>query len=453
MTTPRALPNDTAAEERLIGCCLLDGSKTISAAIDSKISATSFYDTNLGDIFGLLVEMVASGQEINDATVYQELVRRKQAEAIGGLTRFAHITASVPTTANASIFIKTVAETATLRSVIRIANRITESAYGYTGDGIPSVISQPIQDLLALSNADGKPEPTWPETIDEALAVSDELIVSKGKPLADQVTFPWRAMDIDFGPMKRGDLVIVAARTSVGKSSLARAMAAHSAKNGFPVYFDTLEVQPVRVALQMAATISRIGIRQLPAAHERDQIDFKQALVDLRRAGITMSRKDRSLAQIVGRAHALAKQNKLSVMFIDHGGYIDEIARAGRDDKIAAIGRTTKTLKVLAGDLNIVVVLLWQLNRGPEKDGNREPVLSDLKDSGSLEEDADKVLLIHRPSENPLTQQPQTTTDSPELCPRFFQNIIQKKGRDEGERILSFYFTRATASFDPIIRQ
>ncbi len=114
------------------------------------------------------------------------------------------------------------------------------------------------------------------------------------------------------------------------------------------------------------------------------------------------------------------------------------------------IGQATKTLKVLAVELNIVIVMLWQLNRGSEKESNREPVNSDLKDSGSLEEDADKILLIHRPNENPHTGQSQSSSTPPEECPRFFQNIIQSKGRDEGTQLVSFYFDRATATFDPI---
>jgi replicative DNA helicase len=108
----------------------------------------------------------------------------------------------------------------------------------------------------------------------------------------------------------------------------------------------------------------------------------------------------------------------------------------------------TKTLKQLAGELDIPVVLLWQLNRNSVQAGNREPNLTDLKDSGSLEEDADKVLLIHRPDTDPLkcnAKQAETMTVS-EL-PAYYQNIIQAKGRDDGTALLSFYLHRQTATF------
>ena len=197
----------------------------------------------------------------------------------------------------------------------------------------------------------------------------------------------------------------------------------------------------------MAATLSRFGVRDLASVHAADQQEFRAALHGLKSAGITMSRKDRQLAQIVARCKALHAQGKLDLIVIDHGGLLSDIFAAR--DKVSEVGRVTKTLKHLATELNCVVLLLWQLNRSSVKEANREPVLSDLKDSGSLEEDADKVIFIHSPSEDPLTQRSQSDVSTVTEQPRFFQNVIQAKGRDEGTSLMSFYFDRATASFIP----
>lgn len=448
----RELPNDFTAERHLLGCCMIDGATTVGRVIDAGITPSSFHSTTPahGEIFSLIVEMVSSGMDVTDATVWQELVRRNMLERVCGNAGFVAITGSVPTTISLSQTIARVAELAAVRSAIRIGTGLVESAYNYAGGGLSEVIARPITDLLALSNSDGQPDASWPDTIDQAAAVADEIIANQGKPLAATIQFPWRQMNELFGPMQRGQLVVIAARTSIGKSSLARPLACHAATHGNKVYFDTLEVQPVRVALQMAASLSRIGVRQLGTTHGSDQQDFKRALLGLKSAGITMSRKDRALGQIIGRTKALAAQGKIDIAFIDHGGYIDEIAKAGSGEKVGAIGVVTKALKNLAVDLNIPVVLLWQLNRGSVKEANREPILSDLKDSGSVEEDADKVIFIHRPSENPLTKCTQSDVATVADCPRFFQNIIQAKGRDEGTTFMSFYFDRQTASFDPV---
>lgn len=447
----RTLPNDESAETQLLGCCLIDGSATVSLALESGITANSFHEPSRGRLYALMVEMVASGLQVNDATVFQELARRKMLDEVGGSKQFMAISGSVPTAANAAQLVKCIHELATIRTVIRLASELVERGYNYAGDGVPEMLSGPMSQLLALASNSNDPDPSWEEIIDEAERITAELIANKGKPLASTIEFPWRQMNELFGPMQRGQLVILAARTSIGKSSLARPIACHAARAGHNVYFDTLEVKPVRVALQMAATLSRIGVRQVGAAHEQDQEDFMAALRSLKKAGITMSRKDRSLAQIVGRAKALGSQGKIDFMVVDHGGYIDEIATArSMGEKTAAVGRVTKALKNLAVDLNIPVMLLWQLNRGSEKDNNREPMLSDLKDSGSVEEDADKVLFIHRPTENPLTKVEQSSTSMVGDCPRFFQNIIQSKGRDDGTTFMSFYFDRVTASFEPI---
>lgn len=448
----RELPNDLLAERHLLGCCLIDGAVTVGAAVNAGLNSGSFFEPTNGKLFALLVDMVSAGETVTTASVYQELVRRKLMDSVGGSAAFCAISSETSTTVLASQVIGVVAELASVRKAIRIAGEMTERAYAYRGSGLADVISRPIAELLSLSNSDGKPEPSWAETIDEAVAVADEIIANKGKPLAASIPFPWRQMNDLFGPMQRGQLIIIAARTSIGKSSLARPIACHAATHGHKVYFDTLEVQPVKVAMQMAATLSRIGVRQLGSAHDGDQQDFKKALIGLKRAGITMSRKDRALAQIIGRTKALAAQGNVDIAFIDHGGYIDEVSKAGEKAKVSAIGIVTKALKNLAVDLDIPVVLLWQLNRGSEKDQNREPVLSDLKDSGSVEEDADKVIFIHRPTDNPITGRAQPSFSTVDECPRFFQNVIQAKGRDDGTSLLSFYFDRQTATFDPIQR-
>jgi replicative DNA helicase len=249
--------------------------------------------------------------------------------------------------------------------------------------------------------------------------------------------------------MEKGQLVIIAARASIGKSSLARPILAHAAKQGQKAYYVTLEVNPEKIPLQIAASMAGIGLRQAPKAHPADQKQLFAALKSLKGYGITMSRKDRSISRIEARARALHARGELDILFIDHGGYLKEVSEVTDGNKRDAVGMVTKRLKTMATELNIVVVLLWQLNRNSIQAGNREPNSTDLKDSGSLEEDADKVILIHRPDKDGITGMDQPLTSDASECPRFFQNLIQAKGRDDGTSLLSFYFHRQTATFHP----
>jgi replicative DNA helicase len=320
-------------------------------------------------------------------------------------------------------------------------------------DGLPVKAAQILQCTSALlgiaTGTAAEKELDWDQVVDVADHNLAESIANAGQPTGREIPFPWPSMNNVFGPMQRGQLVIIAARASVGKSSLARPILAHAADKGFKSYYVTLEVNPERIPLQIASSMAGIGLRQAPHAHKSDQQELIAALRSLKGMGVTISRKDRSIARIEARARALHARGQLDIMFIDHGGYVQDVYRAkNAGDKIGACGLLTKTLKQLAGELDIPVVLLWQLNRNSVQAGNREPNLTDLKDSGSLEEDADKVLLIHRPDTDPLkcnAKQAETMTVA-EL-PAYYQNIIQAKGRDDGTALLSFYLHRQTATF------
>ena len=134
-------------------------------------------------------------------------------------------------------------------------------------------------------------------------------------------------------------------------------------------------------------------------------------------------------------------------------GLIADCEGSRYETKAAAIGRVTKALKRLAGELDCVIFLLCQLNRLSAQESNREPRLTDLRDSGDIEQDADRVLFLHRPDEDPLTGTNQAKSEDAEDRPRDFVNIVQGKGRNVGQgQIMSFYFNRATATFIPATR-
>jgi replicative DNA helicase len=451
--TGRSQPFSEEAEGCLLSCCLLDGPETMSLAMTRGVDAEAFYVPHHRLIWNRLMAMLSDGKPIDLASVAQELITHKELEQSGGYDGLVKISRFIPTTSQADYFAEKIAELASLRKIIAVGTSLVEDCYAYSGGGVAALASPRFNQLFAaVARSQPEPEKHWDSLIDDATVIADSIIGNNGKPAEMIVDFPWRELSQRFQPMERGQLVVLAARPSVGKSSLVRPIAVHAAQTSGPVYFVTLEVNPEKVPLQMAATASGIGLSGLGRAHGYDQALFKQSLLNLKGMGIAVSRRDRSMAHIISRAKSLHAKKPLSMIVIDHGGQVEDVYRARLSDKIAAISQMTKTLKALAGELNCVIVLLWQLNRSSAKEGNREPQSFDLRDSGSLEEDADKVILIHRPSENPITGESQSDNDHVSDRPTFFQNVIQSKGRDDGTAIVSFSFKRETATFIPIVK-
>lgn len=445
----RTPPHSAEAEEYLLSCALM-GEQDVAQAINSPLTPEMFYTPANRVIYSRLVRMLSESKKIELAALVTEMQATKELDGVGGMQYLIQISSRTATSAQLGYFAEKIRTTYQLREAIRHASSLIEQCYDYTGEGVDVLLSRPISHLIELSSGGSSaPEPSWSQVVDKAGDALQNIFTNAGLPADTIIEFPWQSMNDAFGPMQRGQLVVVAARTSVGKSSLARPITVHAGEAGHRVYFVTLEVNPEQVALQMAAMSGKIGLRQIAKAHPRDQQDMKRALANLRWLGITISRRDKTLARILGKARALKTSSGIDLIVIDHGLLIEDIANASKDEKTAVIGKFTKALKHLAGELNVAVLLLWQLNRGGERDGGREPMLIDLKDCGSLEEDADKVILLHRPSEDPWTQQSQTSTSPFDECPRFFTKLIQAKGRDDGTSQVPFYFTRTTASFHP----
>jgi replicative DNA helicase len=441
-------------ERLLLASALLDDGRTMQAMLGGGVTRRSFHDSRNQIVFDTLSEMVAAGMATTDDVLYAELIAKQRFEAAGGHAYIVGLTSAAPTSLNAKYYLERVLRLAVARDAVRIAQRIAERVEqeAEATEPLAELIAGGARDLLSIaagSDADG--EESWDELVERATIELEQKIL--GEQRRELMPFPWPICNQRFGEMERQQLVVIAGRSSSGKSSLARPILAHLANQGRRCYYVTLEVAPHKVPLQIAASLAGVGLRRVYAEHPASQAEIRKALVELRGRHVTVSSRDSSLARIEARARALHAGGGLDVLFVDHGGLFKEIYEAkGSSEKVNACGMVTKTLKRIARELDILVVMLWQLNRESAKDGNREPNVTDLKDSGSVEEDADKVILIHRPNEDAITGQQQRDTDFEADRPRFFTNVIQAKGRDDGTAAQSFYFTRATATFNPATR-
>ena len=445
----RTPPHSLEAEENVLACILLDNGPSLSTCLNVGLRPEHFYAVSHSTIYSTLEGMLAQGRAIELSALFVDLQTKGLVDSVGGMAHLLKLTGSSVTTLTLSQNIEAIKQRYILRETIRESCGLVEKCFNFSGD-LAETLDASVSKLLNLSQGHSESEElSWDKVVAQSETILDTIISQQGLPAESIINFPWDRMNDLFQPMQRGQLVIIGARPSIGKSSLARQMVLEGAKKGKRGYFVTLEVSPERVPLQIASTATRIGLRQVAKAHKSDQESMKQALRDLKGLGITISKRDRTIARIVGRSRALHAKGQLDMLIIDHGLLVEDIANSKKEEMTANISRFTKSLKRLAMDIGIVVVLLWQLNRASARDDNREPNLTDLKDCGSLEEDADKVLLIHRPKTTPegMEQKDNATVFD---CPRFFTNIIQAKGRDDGTSIMSFAFERQIAAFTPI---
>lgn len=450
----RVTPWSEDAEEYLLSCILIDGKEVIAKCQAVKMKSRVFYKPSNRVIYEILAIMYAEGKPIDLASLCEEMMINKTLEQVGGFAYLTQISSRMPTTAQAEFFIEKLMELWTLRELIVKGSKLVEGVYDYTGD-IKETFTGLAADIMALSSgADIVKEASWDDLITQAEDVAQSLIKNKGRPPAMVINFPWDEMNTLFQPMQRGQLIIPAGRTSTGKSCLLRHLACGAIKDGHAVYYNTLEVKPHQVPLQIAAMLSRIGIRQLHDSHHRDQGDFLGALRDLRGLKMIVTSNDKSFSQIEPRVRALAATGKCDMFCVDYGGLVEEVRNSKPFDLSSNASRVMSGFKSIAVETNTVGVVPWQINRSAEKEGNREPRMSDLRDSGQIENHADKILLIHRPDSTPAEIGGHQQADNDRLAdrPRFFQNISQSKGRDDGTSLMSFWFNRSTASFEPIVK-
>jgi len=459
MTPGRIPPHNIESEEQLLSACFLDGIEVITRAINGGVSPASFYAPANQVIFGLMLEQFTTGEAFDVAAIGVLLGQRKQLAEIGGYGYLARVSDRVATTANTGFFIQRVVELAQVRDAIRAATGIVESCYSYTGGSPREHLAQDV-DRLHNALAGSAQSRKWADAVKEAKAAAMERM----KPLAQRtantwaVSWPWLDLEKCFLPVEPGELVIIAARPSVGKSSLARQIAWAAAANGLPTLFHTLEVTDAELATNLAANISGIRSRRdLDKLHEKDKAELLASFDALAAptAAFSAIGEDDTVLAMIARANAFKQKNGLRLWVVDYLGLVADCQNNRQGETTAAaIGRVTRTLKRFATAQSVPVILLCQLNRGADV-SEGVPKLSNLRDSGRIEEDANRVLLLHRPTTYEVRGQKftQDPNSSPADERTHYIEVIMAKGRNTGTATVALSFDRPTATFKNFIAQ
>lgn len=389
-------PTDIDAERAVLGAML----KSADARADSTaiLNAEDFYLKEHEEIFRTMLEMDQKGTGIDITTVYSALKQRKTAEMAGGMTYLSRLMDDAIVVSNAKYYAETVADKSKMRQLIREAESIREAAYS---DELPpeDVLDNAEQRILNIANKSQRSQYEHiNEVIYENIKNMQELAKQGGEIKGIETGF--RDVDKILGGFQKTDLIILAARPGVGKTAWALNVAEHAATNGYNVMVFSLEMANTQLGqrlLSMTASVPLENIRR----GDLDADDWES---------LSMAQESFYNTNLVIDESSVITpvemKNKCRRFKQEHGGldlviidYLQLMSMGGyrieqREKEIAAI---TRSIKIMAKELDCAVILLSQLSRGPEqRGGDHMPKLSDLRDSGAIEQDADVVVFLKR---------------------------------------------------------
>ena len=453
MSIGRTPPHSTQAEEHLLSAAMMDGADVITCAVSAGVTPDSFYVPANRILFAMMLDQFSRSEPIGLAEMGILLNERKQLAEIGGYSYLTKISGSAATTINTKFHIDRVIESAQLRAAIRAATAVVESCYAYTG-GTPREHLGPEIDRLNEAVAIHAQSRSWKDAVNEARDVTVERMKPPAERAANHwaIDWPWLDLQKCLLPIEPGELVILAARPSVGKSSLARQLAWSCVNAAIPTLVHTLEVGDSELATNLAANISgKQARRDLDRMHPADQAELLAAYDALAAPSAPFQAigEDDTALSLISRARAFKSRYGMRLWVIDHLGLIQDCLETRKGENVAtAIGRVTRALKRFATTERVAVLLLCQLNRGAEgRDG--PPMLSHLRDSGRIEEDANRVIFLHRPTEYYADgmKYEQDPYSSPSDERTHYIEVIQAKGRNTGTSTVALSFDRPTATF------
>lgn len=400
-TVNREQPHNLEAEEGLLAACLIDGGlEVLTFCIESHITAESFFKNSHKIIFQALLSLYEIGDPIDEIILLEHLRSHGLEEDVGGIAAIYAIQNRIETPAHAKHFAKIVHEKYLLRRLIRTSREAIEACYEQQED-ISIFINKIEEEVHTISSGRVSDSATpIKKSLDEAVANIHALL--NGREDASGVMSGFRDLDGMTYGFHPGQMVVLAARPSVGKTSLAMNFAEHAVlpdggREPSAVLVFSLEMTSADLASRLICSRARVDMKRIRdrVVSSEDQRQIAQAVKELNGTPLWIDDSASStILDLRAKARRIDSKNRLGLIVIDYLQLIRGTdSRAPREQQIADISRGVKGM---AKELNIPVVVLSQLNRESERD-NRDPRLSDLRESGSIEQDADVVFLLNRP--------------------------------------------------------
>ena len=421
----RELPRESEAEDAVAGGVMLNASALDE--IQPMISSADFYQPFNAQVFAAAVELRQVGEPCDLVTVAKKLVKVFPSEELLSV-RLEGLAAAVPHTAHIRHYAEMVVAASRRRKVIRVAEEAIEAAYGNAETS--EIVADAETKLHALLEADAGSDAV---TIREALEDVFSLM-ERGEPAG--VPMGWGKLN-ELYQLQPGNLIYIAARPSMGKTGLAANIAINVARTGRKCFLFSLEQSRVEMAGRLLSAWSQVAgtkINRMDSITDSERRKLLREATDLSELSIGIDDDvDTTVSKIAAKSRLWKRRHGLDLLVVDYLQLIEpEDRKVNREQQVAVMSRG---LKKLAGQLEIPVVVLAQLNRQSESRSDRRPQLSDLRESGSLEQDANCVILIHRPEFYDENARPGEA------------DLIVAKNRNGRTGVVSLQFEKSTITF------
>ncbi len=386
-------PQNLEAEMSVLGCIMLDGEALVKIA--DLLTPGDFYDPRHSEIYQACVELYEKNMAIDVLTVTNRLSEKSLVEKAGGASYLSQLVAAVPTASHVVNYALIVRKKGSLRRLIQSASEITSLAYKEEGE-IEDILDSAEQKLFGVSqqhlHQNFQPIVSILHSTFERI---DELHREKGKLRG----VPTGYIDLDnlLGGFQKSDLIILAARPSMGKTSLAldiMRQVAVNQKQGVGIF--SLEMSKDQLVDRLLSSQSDVNLWKIRTGHLKDD-DFEkigEAMGVLSEAPIYIDDSAGSnIMEIRTKARRLQSEHDVGLIVVD---YLQLMEGRSQENRVQEVSEISRSLKILARELNVPVLALSQLSRGVENRPDKVPQLSDLRESGSIEQDADVVMFIYR---------------------------------------------------------
>ena len=392
----KLLPHDLEAEEAVLGSVLIDGECLTRLA--PLLKGDDFYRERNQVCFDAATALFQRGQAVDQVTLAGELARTEKLDLVGGMAYLSHLVSITPTSVHAEYYAQSVSRTSGMRRLIDAGNRIVELGYADTDD-VETTMRQAEEALFTVRGAGQSRDFVSLRDIYDQYLQEQADIAAALEPGGMPIMSGFPDLDEYLGGLQRADLVILGARPSMGKSSLAVNMAVNAAKSGQTCGVFSLEMTREQLAMRVLASEAEIDSHRLRLGlyshlEEGRIIDSIGRLSDL--PVFIDDTPYQGMAEMRSKARRLALERGLDLLVVDYLQLVQGKQKWGQSNRVQEITEISRELKVLAGDLKVALIACSQLNRMVENRPNNRPRLSDLRDSGSIEQDADVVMFIHR---------------------------------------------------------
>ena len=390
----RTPPQDIAAEQSVLGAMML--SKDAIADVVEVIREGDFYRPAHQTVYGTVLDLYGRGEPADAVTVAGELTRMGELGRIGGAPYLHTLVSMVPTAANAEYYARIVRERAILRRLVEAGTRIVQMGDAGQGD-VDAVVDRAQAEVYEVTERRSSEDYLPLRDLMEGTLTEIEAIANR---TGDLVGVPTGFIELDrlTNGLHPGQLVVLAARPAVGKSTLGLDLArAASIRHGLTSCIFSLEMSRNEIVMRLLSAEAQVALHHMRSGHMSDpdwnRLAQKMGAVSEAPLFIDDS-PNMTMMEIRAKCRRLKQRHDLRLVIVDYLQLMSSGKKVeSRQQEVADFSRS---LKLLAKELEVPVIAISQLNRGPEQRQDKKPMLSDLRESGSIEQDADMVILLHR---------------------------------------------------------